>query len=99
MSGDAAVKTRPTRYGPLSFTVAVFHLCIVEFATWLLLPYSLVFVLPPVLVYMAIAALIALASGRIGQIGRGMLLGSLSAPLSMIVFGAAWAAAHAIGPI
>ncbi|OBB78237.1 hypothetical protein A5760_22015 [Mycobacterium colombiense] len=71
----------------------------VEFTTWLFMPYSIVFVLPVVLIYMAIAALVMQASGTTGQIGRGMLIGSLSGPLSLLIFGAVWAIAHAIGPI
>ncbi|MDM4139600.1 MULTISPECIES: hypothetical protein [Mycobacterium] len=71
----------------------------VEVATWLLMPYSIVFVLPVVLIYMAVAAFVLRASGTLGQIGRGMLIGSLSGPLSLLIFGAVWAIAHAIGPI
>lgn len=63
------------------------------------MPYSIVFVLPVVLVYMAIAALITQARGPTGQIGRGMLIGSLSGPLSLLTFGAVWAIAHAMGPL
>lgn len=95
MSG-AAFGARRSRYGPLSFWVALFHLFAVELATWLLMPYSLFFVLPPVLMYLAVAALVALASGRIGQIGRGMLLGAASAPLSMLVFCGVWVLGHAL---
>lgn len=67
----------------------------------LFIPYSIVFVLPVVLVYIAISAFVAWAwpSGVVGQLGRGMFIGSLSGPLSLIIFGAAWAIAHAIGPI
>lgn len=87
------------RYGPLSFVVALVHILVVDGATWLSLPWSIVFVLPEVLVYMAIAAAIARRPGKVGQVGRGMLLGSLSGPVSLIVFIAVWAIAHALGPI
>ena len=99
MTQRSAGRTRDTRYGPVTFGVAVLHVFIVEFTTWLFMPYSIVFVLPVVLVYMAIAALVMQASGTVGQIGRGMLIGSLSGPLSLLIFGALWAIAHAIGPI
>ncbi|OBH62909.1 hypothetical protein A5686_01800 [Mycobacterium sp. E2479] len=88
-----------SRYGPVAFVVAVLHIFIVEFATWLFMPYSIVFVLPVVLIYMAISALVMLAPGTMGQIGRGMLIGSLSGPISLLIFGALWAIAAAIGPI
>lgn len=98
MADESLIPVSKSRYGPVAFVVAVLHVFIVEFATWLFMPYSIVFVLPVVLVYMAIAALVMQARGRIGQIGRGMLIGSLSGPLSLLIFGAVWAIAHAIGP-
>lgn len=87
------------RYGPLSFAVALAHILVVDGATWVLMPWSIVFVLPEALIYMAISAVIARGPGKVGQVGRGMLLGSLSGPLSLIVFISGWAIAHAIGPI
>ncbi|WP_240631729.1 MULTISPECIES: hypothetical protein [Mycobacterium] len=99
MTGEPTVNASKSLYGPVTFLVAVMHLLIVEVATWLLMPYSIVFVLPVVLIYMAVAAFVLRASGTLGQIGRGMLIGSLSGPLSLLIFGAVWAIAHAIGPI
>jgi hypothetical protein len=99
MTGDSAVGTLDARYGPVTFLVAILHVFVIEFTTWLFMPYSVVLVLPAVLIYIAISAFIARAPGRIGQVGRGMLIGSLSGPLSLIIFGAVWAIAHAIGPI
>lgn len=99
MTGEPTVNASKALYGPVTFLVAVMHLLIVEVATWLFMPYSIVFVLPVVLIYMAVAAFVLRASGTLGQIGRGMLIGSLSGPLSLLIFGAVWAIAHAIGPI
>jgi len=99
MTNELASDPSSGRYGPLSFGVALAHIFVVGLATWLYMPYSIIFVLPVVLVYMALAALVALASGKVGQIGRGMLIGSLSGPFSLIIFGAVWAIAQAIGPI
>ncbi|OBI37809.1 hypothetical protein [Mycobacterium colombiense] len=99
MADEPVSPVSQSRYGPVAFGVAVLHVFIVEFTTWLFMPYSIVFVLPVVLIYMAIAALVMQASGTMGQIGRGMLIGSLSGPLSLLIFGAVWAIAHAIGPI
>nr|WP_231974918.1 hypothetical protein [Mycobacterium sp. E1747] len=73
-----------------------------DFVTWLfVLPlWPLVFiVLPATLVYIGVGALIGLASGRLGQIGRGMMIGSLSGPLSLLIFIPAFVIAGAIGPI
>lgn len=98
MNRQSPISAR-NRYGPTSFLVAVVHILLWEFGTWLFFPYSLVFVIPGVLVYMAIAALIALATGIVGQVGRGMLMGSLAVPLSLVIFGGIWAIASAIGPL
>ncbi|OBH06027.1 hypothetical protein A5695_05950 [Mycobacterium sp. E1747] len=90
------------RYGPLAFAVAIAHVFVVDFVTWLfVLPlWPLVFiVLPATLVYIGVGALIGLASGRLGQIGRGMMIGSLSGPLSLLIFIPAFVIAGAIGPI
>lgn len=99
MADESLIPASKSRYGPVTVGVAVLHLFVVEFTTWLFMPYSIVFVLPVVLIYMAIAALVMQAPGTMGQIGRGMLIGSLSGPLSLLVFGAVWAIAHAIGPL
>lgn len=101
MTGEPTINGRRSRYGPLTFLVAMLHVFVVELATWLFMPYSIVFVLPVVLVYMAISAFVAWAwaPGVVGQLGRAMFIGSLSGPLSLIIFGAVWAIAHAIGPI
>jgi hypothetical protein len=98
---DSATNTLKDRYGPLSFVVALVHILIAGLFTW----FSIVYLslLPPVsigyIVYLAISALVAMGQGKIGQVGRGMLIGSLSAPLSLIVFIPVLIIAHAIGPI
>lgn len=101
MTDNETMHTSMGLYGPLTFAVAMVHIFVVELATWLLMPYSIVFVLPVVLIYMAVAAFLAWAwpSGVVGRLGRAMFIGSLSGPLSLILFGAAWAIAQAIGPL
>ncbi|OBB85198.1 hypothetical protein [Mycobacterium sp. 852002-30065_SCH5024008] len=74
----------------------------VDFVTWLfVLPmWPFVFVVLPVtLAYVGISALLARAPGRCGQIGRGMMIGSLSGPVSLVIFIPAFVIAAAIGPI
>ncbi|OBI94826.1 hypothetical protein [Mycobacterium sp. 1465703.0] len=74
----------------------------VDLVTWLIVvpmwPF-VIFVLPITLAYIAISALISRAPGRLGQVGLGMVFGSLSGPLSLLVFVPAFIIAHAIGPI
>lgn len=101
MTDKETMHTSADRYGPHTFALVLVHIFVVELATWLLMPYSIVFVLPVVLVYMTVAAFLAWAwpSGVVGRLGRAMFIGSLSGPLSLILFGAAYAIAHAIGPL
>lgn len=99
MTENSTTGTSDSRYGPVTFLVAVLHVFVVEFTTWLFMPYSVVLVLPAVLVYIAISALIARVPGRVGQVGCGMFIGSLSGPLSLIIFVPVWLIAQAIGPI
>nr|WP_231987238.1 hypothetical protein [Mycobacterium sp. 852014-50255_SCH5639931] len=90
------------RYGPLTFAVAIVHVFVVDFVTWLfVLPmWPFVFVVLPVtLAYVGISALLARAPGRCGQIGRGMMIGSLSGPVSLVIFIPAFVIAAATGPI
>jgi hypothetical protein len=90
------------RYGALTFVTAMIHVFVVDLATWLfVLPMwpFLIFVLPITLVYVAVSALITRAPGRWGQVGRGMMIGSLSGPISILIFIPAFVVAHAIGPI
>ncbi len=102
MADTPQVSTSNNRYGPLAFAVAIVHVFVVDFVTWLfVLPmWPFVFVVLPVtLAYVGTGALIARASGRCGQIGRGMMIGSLSGPLSLLIFIPAFVIAAAIGPI
>jgi hypothetical protein len=101
MTDESAIDLTKNRYGPVSFLVAVAHILVVDLATWLYIPLFIleVFALPVLLVYMAIAGLIAKRPGKVGQAGRGMLIGSLSGPLTLIIFIPAWIIAQAIGHI
>nr|WP_242660232.1 hypothetical protein [Mycobacterium mantenii] len=102
MTENPFAGTRNDRYAPLTFAVAMVHVLVVDLVTWLfVLPmWPFVFVVLPItLVYVGISALIARAPGRLGQVGRGMMIGSLSGPISVLIFIPAFIVAHAIGPI
>lgn len=102
MTDELAADPSDGRYGPLSFAVALVHVLVVDLATWLfVLPLwpMVIFVLPITLAYAAVCALIARGPRKTGQIGRGMLAGALSGPLSLLIFFPAFIIAHAIGPI
>lgn len=102
MTNTSGASISNVRYGPLTFAVAIAHVFVVELVTWLIClpmwPYA-IFVLPITLAYVAICAVIARAPGRWGQVGRGMVIGSLSGPLSLLIFIPAFVVAQAIGPI
>lgn len=102
MTDEPLAGTSNDRYGLLTFAVAIAHVFVVDLGTWLFVlpmwPLVLI-VLPVTLVYVGIGGLIARTSGRSGQIGRGMMIGSLSGPLSLLIFIPAFAIAGAIGPI
>lgn len=102
-NGSATVATT-RRYGPVSFVSALVTILAVEFAAWATAtPYpilTVIYVLPAVAVAdLAVYAFLARRPDKLGQVGRGMLIGSLSAPLSVLVFTAGFIVAHAIGPI
>lgn len=92
------------RYGPVSFVSAVVTILAVEFAIWAIAtPYpilAVVYVLPALVVIdLVVYVVLARRPDQLGQVGRGMLIGSLSAPVSVLVFTAGFIVAHAIGPI
>ncbi|MEB3947695.1 hypothetical protein OSH31_19315 [Mycobacterium ulcerans] len=80
------------RYGPISFAVALAHILVVEFATWLCVlsvPPLAVFVLLVSLIYLSISSVVAKSPGKLGQVGWGMLIGTVAAPLSLAILIAA----------
>nr|WP_231122320.1 hypothetical protein [Mycobacterium intracellulare] len=102
MTGNETMHTSMGLYGPLTFAVAMVHVFAVDLATWLIVlpmwPFVFI-VLPTTLAYIGVSALVARAPGRWGEVGRGMMIGSLSGPLSLLVFIPAFIIAGAIGPL
>ncbi|MGB8404696.1 MAG: hypothetical protein WCE30_11610 [Mycobacterium sp.] len=79
----------PDRYGVAGFFAALANTAVLMFICWAVMPWWLllsVTALPALLVDMLIAALLSRRGGQAGQIGRGMLVGCLSAPISLAVF-------------
>ena len=101
MVGDVAADQLTCRYGPAGFAAALVNILVVDFVTWIFLPwlYLAILVLPLLLVDLAISVVLAVRAGTLGQIGRGMLIGCLSAPLSLIIFIPGFLAAAGIGVI
>lgn len=86
---NGAVPQRVTpAYGPATFLAALMNIFAVETAVWMFLPWFVlaIFVLPLVLIDLAIAAVLRARPGTAGQIGRGMLIGLIPAPMTLAVF-------------
>jgi hypothetical protein len=76
------------RYGPITFVAALANTLLVGLATWYFLPWFAlaVFVLPILLVDLALGAILATRAGAMGHVGRGMLIGLITAPMTLLVF-------------
>jgi hypothetical protein len=101
MAEGLVIDPSMTRYGPVGFAAAMVNILVLEFVTWLFIPYLTlaIFALPAILVDLAVSAILSKRAGKLGQAGRGMLIGCISAPLSLVIFIPAIIIAHAIGPI
>lgn len=101
MAEGLVIDPSTTRYGPVGFSAAMVNILVLEYVTWLFIPWLTLalFALPVILVDVAVSALLTKCAGRLGQAGRGMLIGCMSAPVSMVIFIPAIIIAHAIGPI
>lgn len=92
---------RLSRYGPASFVAALGNTLVLEYITWLFLPwlsyFALIIVLPVLVVDLALSGVLAARPGTLGQIGRGMLIGCLSVPLTVVIFALGTLTLHAVG--
>lgn len=75
-------------YGPLGFAAALTNILVIEFVTWMLLPwfYLAVFLIPVLLLDLGVSAFLASRHGRLREIGRGMMIGCIAGPAALIFF-------------
>lgn len=101
MVSASPITSATDRYGAVSFAAALANTLVLDFVAWVFLPWLMmaVLVVPILLVDVLISVVISRASGKVGQAGRGMLVGCLSAPLSLIIFIPAIVLVTAIGII
>lgn len=87
------------RYTAAAFAATMGNILVVEFVTWIFFPWMplLLVVLPLLLVDLAVSAVLASRPGTLGAVGRGMLIGWLAAPVSLVVFIPAYLAGAAMG--
>jgi hypothetical protein len=99
MVNGAAPQRFTPPYGPAAFLAALVNILAVETAVWMFLPWFVlaVFVLPLLLIDLAVAAVLKARPGTAGQIGRGMLIGLISAPMTLAVFLPGLLLAEAVG--
>lgn len=90
----------PEKYGPAGFVAALVHIFLVNFTALALAVVAfpvLLYFLPILLGDLLVSAVLTTRPAKLGQIGRGMLVGWLSAPVSVIFFASVFVAGKAIG--
>jgi hypothetical protein len=99
VSNQPAAEISTNRYGPLSFVIALMNILLLNSALWTLFIYSYwgyEFLFPLLVVDLVLSVLLNFFSGRLGRAGRGMLIGWISVPVSLFIFGTGLAIANAI---
>lgn len=102
MSNESSFQLSKNRYGPLGFLAALVNILLLNSLLWTLFLYSFwgyEYVLPVLLADLVVSAALNFFAGPLGHIGRGMLIGWISVPVSLLILGIAIPVAHAIGPI
>jgi hypothetical protein len=88
------------KYGPASFIAALANILLVNLCIWLFVVGMFgghQYYLPLLLLDLVISYLLKLRRGTYAQVGRGMLIGWLSAPLSLVVFVGVFSIGKSIG--
>jgi hypothetical protein len=75
-------------YGAMGFMAVLANTLAMDFAVWVVMPDPLLelFIVPILLIDLIIAVVASRYPGNVGQVGRGLLIGCLSGPLSLIIF-------------
>lgn len=102
LSSDAGVEpTVENRYGPAGFIAAAVTVTVLELLAWVFLLWAWylvpAIVLPAVIVDLLIGYGLTRVNGTAGQVGRGMVIGGIAAPLTVLLFIPCWLAAGALG--
>lgn len=88
--------------GPISFVAALTNILMLNLSMWLFYIATFrgyAFFLPFFGVNLLVSVALSLLRGSLGQAGRGLLIGWLSVPMSLVLFISGFALANAIGPI
>ncbi len=87
VSGSEA-RSSADAYGSLGFGAALVNILVIEFVAWVLLPwvYLAVFLVPLLVLDLAVSAFLATRQGKLREVGRGMLIGCIAGPASLVFF-------------
>jgi len=97
---DKSSEMSKSRYGALSFAAALVNILLLNCILWMLFIWSFwgyEFLLPSLLIDLVMSAALNVFAGPLGRVGRGMLIGWISVPVSLFVFGTGLAIANALG--
>lgn len=88
MVSDSEARSRADGYGPRGFAAALMNILVIEFIAWALMPWVyLIFFLAPLLILdFAVSVFLATRRGTLCEIGRGMLIGCIAGPTSLVFF-------------
>ncbi len=84
---DSYADSQPRRHGAAGFVGASCNVFVGTVISWLSVPYYAMYIYfaPMVLIDLCVCVVLAAQSGWLGQLGRGMLIGLLSVPLTSAV--------------
>ena len=85
---DPGEGSAPTRYGPASVVAVLVTSLVLGVVTWVMVPwiYFTVVIVPPLLVVVVVAGFLLAGGPRQRRIGRGMMIGCLTIPATLIVY-------------
>lgn len=88
MVNAPATQSLQPAHGPVAFAAALVNIVIVELAVWVVLPWLALafYVLPLLVIDLGVALVLKSRRGASAQVGRGMLIGLLAAPISLVLF-------------
>jgi hypothetical protein len=90
------------RVGPVSFVASLINVLMLVLSMWLFYISTFrgyEFFLPFFAVNLVLSVALSLLGGTLGRFGRGLLIGWLSVPTSLVLFIGGFAIANAFGPI
>lgn len=85
-----AKESRPPadRYGPVGLAAALSNSLVIEFVTWVLIPwfYLAIILVPVLLLDFALSLILATRRGKLRQVGWGMMIGCIAGPAALVFF-------------